>query len=284
LLHYVRNAMKKYEKQLLDNLEYKKLPEEMPLKNVKEGLGSIAYIVGNPLSKTEITLNISLYFGAWAGAYAQVAPCALPANLQFPVPISIFGLTDFYGGNHVIRRLLPSPAWDIQAGSQFGIYNYNYYFRTATTNIPAFLVPLLDSGDMVICYGQRGWTGFAPNIYAAFVVIHCDNVSYGTLLNSFVSDLITIDTMRMLVPIANINQYINPLVFATQTLFGKVYSDSVDPRMYQTSKDFQNQIADIPLNLPIDKSVMIAFEMDIFCPTVDLVLFVKKVEPLTHKY
>jgi hypothetical protein len=277
--------MKRYEQDLLNNLEQNTLPDEMPLKNVKEGLGEVAFTIGNPLTKTEITLNISLYFGAWNGVnYILTPPAALPAFLNFPVPVSIFGLTDYYGGNHVIRRLLPSNAWDIGAGSQFGIYNYNYYFRTVTTAPPPFIIPLLDSGDMLICYGQLGWTGFAPNVYAAFIIIHCDNVAYGTFLHSFVSDLITVDTIRMLVPIANINQYVNPLVFATQSLFGKVKSDSIDPRMYQTSKDFQNQIADIPINLPIDKSVMIAFGMDILCPTISMVLFVKKVEPLTHKY
>jgi hypothetical protein len=119
--------------------------------------------------------------------------------------------------------------------------------------------------------------------YAALISIHCDNVAYGTFLNSFVSDLITIDTIRYIVSIANINQFINPLLFAYQTLFGKLFTDSIDPRMYITNKDFQQQICDIPVNLPIDKAVMILTNINPACQNFSLMLFVSKVEPLTHK-
>ena len=124
--------------------------------------------------------------------------------------------------------------------------------------------------------------GGVPN-FLAWVIVHCNNVAYGTFLNSFVSDLITIDTIRYIVPIANVAQFINPITFATQSLFGKVYSDNIDPRLYITSRDFQQQISDLPINLPIDKSLMMATQIDVFCQQLSFVLFVKKVEPLTHK-
>ena len=78
-----------------------------------------------------------------------------------------------------------------------------------------------------------------PDLYSAEVIIHCENVAYATFLNSFVSDLITINTLRYIVPIANINQFINPVVFGYQTLFGKLYTDNIDPRNFITSTDFQ---------------------------------------------
>jgi hypothetical protein len=120
-------------------------------------------------------------------------------------------------------------------------------------------------------------------VYTCMVVIHCNNVAYGTFLNSFVSDLITINTLRMIIPIANINQFINPLIFGYQTLFGKLFSDSVDPRNYITSTDFQQQICDIPINLPIDKAVMVGFQNEWYNDFMQMILFVEKVEPLTHK-
>jgi hypothetical protein len=72
-------------------------------------------------------------------------------------------------------------------------------------------------------------------------------------------------------------------MFGYQSLFGKLYTDNIDPRMYVTSKDFQQQISDIPLNLPIDKAMFIGFLIDVFCQQINMVLFVKKVEALTHR-
>jgi hypothetical protein len=89
--------------------------------------------------------------------------------------------------------------------------------------------------------------------------------------------------MRFIVPIANINTYINPIRFTYQDLFGKTTSDSIDPRMYITSTDFQQQICDIPINLPIDKALIMTLELDFVCPRMSIILFVEKVEPLIHK-
>jgi len=255
---------------------------EEPLKNIKSGMGELSQIVGNPLFKAEITLQITTFFGEWNGAnYVQIAPAALPAFVQFPFPVYIFGLTDFYGGFSACRRLFLSSAWDINQGSQFGIFNYNYYFRVVGTAIPPFLMPLLEDGDLVMCISQMGWSGIPPNLYSVFIRVHCNNIAYGTFLHSFASDLIYVNNMRLFVDPAGINQYANPLIFGYQTLFGKLRSDSVSPRMYQLPSEPQNAIVDIPVKYPVDKNLMIVIPMDIFCQRLDLTLFVEKIEPLT---
>ena len=134
-------------------------------------------------------------------------------------------------------------------------------------------------GDLVATYSAFSYPN--PNLYTAEVVVHCNSVSYGTFLNSFVSDLITVETLRYSVPIANINQFINPLSFIYQTLFGKTFNNDIDPRMYITNTDFQQQICDIPIKFPIDKNLLIGTYINFDCPSFDLTLFVKKVEALT---
>jgi hypothetical protein len=135
--------------------------------------------------------------------------------------------------------------------------------------------PFIQLGDLILHY-------FDPLAnWGVVIIVHCNNVAYGTLLQSFWSDLIIVNQLRLIVPIANINQLANPLIFGYQTLFGKVFTDSVDPRMYQTSQDFQNQICDIPLTFPIDKALFSCFNLSVFCQQMSIILFVQKVEPLT---
>lgn len=264
--------MKRYEKLLLDNLQTTD-PLDEPLKNVKHAIGSIAYAKGNPLTKTEISIQITMQFSnTLAGV---ILPAALfPAN-QTRVPIYLFSLTDFYGGfskSIIVNPVIPN--WVLNLGAS-GIIGYQALAWLA----PAGLIPAVP-GDLVLNYFAPAAGGSNDN---AWVTIHCNNVAYGTFLNSFVSDLITISILRYIVPIANINQFQNPLFIGYQTLFGKLSVDSIDPRMYITSRDFQQQIADIPINLPIDKNFLMNFQLDVFCQQASFVLFVQKVEPLTHK-
>jgi hypothetical protein len=51
--------------------------------------------------------------------------------------------------------------------------------------------------------------------------------------------------------------------------------------MYTTPGDFQQQIADIPVTFPVDKNLMLGFQLDIFCQQMNIQLFASKVESLT---
>jgi len=253
--------MRDYEKRLLDHLQNDN-PPDVPLAEVRQAMGHIGQTVGNPLSKTEIALTITSIFTSTAGGPAVViAPAGLPVNLQSSLPVIIFGLTDWHGGFLASFRNCPiGGGWVRQTG--FGIQGFNINNPFAAT------------GDMIFTYDDALTT-------QANIIIHCNNVSYGTFLNSFVSDLITISHIRYFVP--NINQFVNPIIFAYQTLFGKVSTDSIDPRLYVLGKDPQQQICNIPINLSIDKNLMVSLQMSVFCQAINWVLFVEKVEPLTHK-
>jgi hypothetical protein len=255
-------------------------------------MGEIAYSAGNPLTKTEINLQISIrYFDDFTSA--PLLPAALPAALQTKIPVFLFGLTDYYGGYTKSRtfaqisnnNLIPN-IWSLQGTStragvnQLGVSIFGLNGNDAIIQqFGVFIAGTYVPGDLIfLFFGNGGVSGVW-----AIMIVHCNNVAYGTFLNSFVSDLITINTIRYIVPIANINQFVHPLRFGYQTLFGKTEFDSIDPRMYITSTDFQQQIADIPIRLPIDKAVMLLTDIDVACQNISMVLFVEKVEPLTHK-
>lgn len=244
--------------------------DEEPLKNVKKALGSLSQVVGNPLFKAEITLQVTVqFFDFNTGLF--IAPAALPVACQSSIPLYIFGLTDWHGG-YLASHLIAPPLQPWTLGP-FGIVGFN-------------VVPLAGSaavnGDMYLQYGIP-LALLPPLGGAAMITIHCNNVSYGTFLNCFVSDLIVVNNLRIIVPVASINQLINPVIFGYQSLFGKLATDTIDPRMYKTPADFQNQICDIPVTFPVDKNLMISQQVDVFCPTISYVFMVQKVEPLTLK-
>jgi hypothetical protein len=270
--------MKPHERILLNHLESATSQKQL-LINTKTAMGSLAHMQGNPLTKTEITLNVDTFiydinFGA------LIPGIALPANLQTSVPIFIFGLTDYYGGYNKLRILIPPRfGWFRNIVNEtIGIFGSSCWIAGGFNPV-GFFNNNASSGDMFYSWFDN------PNVplYKTFVRIRCQNIAFGTFFNSFVSDLITINTLRLIVPIANIIQYSNPLIFGYQTLFGKTSTDNIDPRLYITNTDFQQQICDIPINLPIDKNVMLGFQMNVTCQSESIILFVDKIEPLTHK-
>jgi hypothetical protein len=232
------------------------------------------------ISVRETAHNAFSYFSLYDGVNNPIQIVVNSENLIFtyiPTTTTLYLRSHLYNGAVVslsIKEIFGMEQYP--SNPEFGIYGYTKSFA---------LSPNVQKGDCVLTYNFVDINGVVPfnNIYNAEIIIHSDNVAYGTFLNSFVSDLITISAIRYIVPIANINQFINPLVIGYQTLFGKATSDSIDPRNYITSKDFQQQICDIPLNLPIDKAVTCGMYMDFNCPQIDFILFVSKVEPLTHK-
>lgn len=274
--------MKHYERELYNHLNDDARIQDEPLQNIKKSMGSLRHVQGNPMFKAEINLEITVTYSN--DAAGVIAPAALPAALQTGIPVYLLGLTDFYSGYEALRRVVPiSPPWVagspfLGAGSAFGIWQLTKF-------LGGYAIPAAQVGDMGMTFNASVAPFGIGDNYAADVNIHCNNIGYGTFLNSFVSDLIMINMLRLVVPAANINQFVNPLIFAYRTLFGKLESDSIDPRMYQTPGDFQNQIADIPVTFPVDKNLMIGFQMDTFCQLMNIQLFVEKVEPLTlRKY
>lgn len=269
--------MRTARRKLFETLQGKQpVNTEEPLKNVRNILGSIGHIKGNPLTKTEITLNIETIFYDRLTTLT-IAPAALPANLQARLPVFLFGLTDFWGGYRRMQQFLPPTGGWILAETQWiGSFPIGIMNMTADVPLSVDFFRTSRPGDLLIHYADPD----PASTINACVRIHCENVAYGTFLNSFVSDLIALDRLRYITPAANPTQLDNAFTVAVQSLFGRTAADQLDPRMFTLSTDFQANIVDIPLGLPIDKSVMIGFYINFDCQNVSFILFVKKVEHL----
>jgi len=269
--------MKTARRNLLETLKGKKpLNAEEPLKNVRNILGSIGYIKGNPLTKTEITLTVDIIFYD-RNTTLTILPAALPANLQTRIPVFLFGLTDFWGGFRRLQQFIPpSGGWILAQTQWIGSFPIGIFNVTGDVPLSVDFARTSRPGDLLIHYADPD----PLSAVNACVRIHCENVAYGTFLNSFVSDVIILDRLRYITPAANPAQLDNAFTVAVQSLFGRTAADQLDPRMYTLSTDFQANLVDIPLSLPIDKSVMIGFNINFDCSQVSFILFVKKVEHL----
>ena len=267
--------MKKAEKQLYKAFREKNNDHE-PLENIRKATGELRHFPGNPKFKAEISITVHTEF--WQAIApnpgVQIAPAALPANLQTQLPVYLFGLTDFFGGFLKFNGLFPVGQWNI---IDIAIVN-----QPIIANWAGFIAaPNLQIGDLVIILNDEQPVG---TLYHCFISVHCNNVAYGTFLHSFVSDIITLNMLRYSVPAANINQLINPLVFGYQTLFGKFKTDTIDPRGYITGETFQQQIADIPVHLPVDKNLMLGTFLEFDCQLLNFIMTVQKVTGFrTHR-
>jgi len=251
--------MNKSEKLLLKEMKEPSRNTEL-LSSIKKSVDPLGQLHGDFKFKAEIFIRITIIYEQLG--VGIILPAALPANCQNSMPIFLFGLTDFQGGFACLQKLFPpSNPWYI---ANIGI-------------LLAYPQPWVSVGDLI--YQYRADVG--GNNYIVHIVVHCNNVSYGTLLNSFSSDLIILNSIRYSIPIGWENQFINSLSFSTQTLFGKLISDSIDPRMYITNQTFNQYIADIPVTLPIDKSLMIGTYCIFGLQEMNFFLTVQKVKPLT---
>jgi len=260
--------MNKSEKLLLKEMKEPSRETEL-LSSIKKSVDPLGQLHGDFKFKAEVSISIETVF-INGGTGAVIAPAALPAVLQTRFPIYIFGLTDFYGGYARMSNLLPfTQPWQL--------------FDIHVTQVPGYIfLPWADPvvfgvGDLVWLY----WALGAFGIYRCYIIVHCNNVAYGTFLNSFASDLIILNSIRYSVPILQIAQLLNPLIFANQSLFGKTVTDAIDPRMYITNQVFNQQISDIPLTLPIDKSLMMGTYLNFDVQNINFLLTVQKVKPLT---
>lgn len=264
--------MKAARRKLLDTLKGKQpVNSEEPFKNIKNALGSLANVKGNPLTKAEVRLQVSLrYYNP--GAPAVVLPAALPAAMQTRLPVYLFGLTDSWGSYNNLVSLLPpfapwnKPRYGVNDCSPAGIWGQTSEFSGGALAITG---DWCDWGD-----GLQSYFNF-PN-YAG-VIIHCNNVAYGTFLNNFTSDTIYLSKIRFFIPLANINQLDNPIFFSYQSQFGSKAIDSIDLKMYGLSTNMQPNIIDLPVNMPVDKNFSMGFYQNFDCTDLSMILFIEKV-------
>jgi hypothetical protein len=267
--------MKQSQRDLLTNLRGRTINRsEEFLGNIKQSLGALRHVAGNPLTKNEIAVSIDIRY-ADTNLHVLLPPAALPAGcLNSTLPAYMFGLSDMYGNYTKTRSIvkLDTVNWNFASS---GFWNYN--FTGAVDAVIQLNLDLRD-GDYLLVY-----TSAAVATVQAVIRIRCQNIAYATLVHSLMSDIIFLNTIRYVVRIADILQFTHPLFISHLSTFGNLSIDSLDPRMYVTNIMPQQQIADIPVSIPIDKSIAISLQINPTCQRLDFLMFVNKVEVLTKR-
>jgi hypothetical protein len=110
-------------------------------------------------------------------------------------------------------------------------------------------------GDLLFLIPMTGFVaGAAATTVTAEILVHCPNVPYIGLISALTSDLITLNMIRYVVPAAAVAQFAQQVTLIRGSLFGRQATDTLDPQTFITPGTFQPQIADMPINVRIDKN------------------------------
>lgn len=267
--------MKTARRKLFETLQGRQpVNSEEPLKNIRQSLGTLGNAVGNPLTKSEATIHVDVFF-IDTSIPAIIAPAAIPAASQTSLSYYLFGLNDIYGAYQKSRFLEPlNMNWRFL---EAGFWNYNIFVLNPLLGaIPAGLI--INPGDYVLHY-----VSMAVGNFQAVIRIHCENVAYSTLVHSLMSDILYVNSIRCIVNAASILQYTHSIKLATLSTLGKLSVDTVDPRLYILPTSPQQTIADIPLKIPFDKRSIMTNSMDFTCQNLTYIFFVQNIEVLTKR-
>ena len=224
---------------------------------------SISQIVGNPAFKAEISLQVFVRYYSQAVVGTPVAAVP-PAGQQTNLPLYIFGSADFRANYAKARQLVTGGAgWTY---NDMAVVNYGnnadnvFYYplphaaAAVGYTIGTQFFNLMQNGDLLFVIPMAGFVaGAAATTVAAEILVRCPNVPYTTLLASLMSDNLTLNMIRYVVPAAATAQFANQITLIKNSLFGKASTDTLDPQTFITPGTFQPQIADIPITLPVDK-------------------------------
>jgi len=229
----------------------------------------ISQVVGNPTFRAEITLQffVRYYSQAAVGTPAAVVP---PAGQQTNLPLYVFGNIDRSSNYGRGRQIVPGGAgWTyadmaiIDVGNgRTGYFPLPHAAASVEYISGTIFNNLTLPGDLLVLIPMAGFVAAAAaTTVTAEILIRCPNVPYVSLLAALSSDLITLNMIRYVVPVANLAQLGQQVTFLKSSLFGKLSTDSLDPQTFVTPGTFQPQIADMPITIPIDKNVGFATEI-----------------------
>lgn len=242
------------------------------------GVGAkLGAIKGNPDFQDQFNLNFRvIYVNDTLGTI--ITPAALPAALQNQLPVFLFGNSDYTGAYNRTRQYFPLNTWVATslaaAGFYYGIANKEVLFTTA---VGAIFNPFVRDGDFYLLYRAT----VAGSNYLALVIVNCPQVPYGSLLDSINSDVFLINMIRYTVPAANVNQLRNQILIINKSIFGKTQDDKIDPQTFVTGTTFNRNIADIPLNMEINKYKSIGFYINFDCVDFGWSVTVKETRKIT---
>jgi hypothetical protein len=231
------------------------------------GVGAqINQIVGNPAFKAEITIQVQVRYYSQAVVGTPVA--AVPAvGQQGDLPLYLVGNIDYAANYARCRQFVPGQAgWTYadMAMLNVGDGTCGYFpLPHAAASVEYVSGTIFNNlalnGDLLFLVPMAGFVAAAAaTTHTAEILVRCTNVPYTSFLAALASDLVTINMIRYVVPVAAVAQFTRQLTLVKSSLFGKSSQDTLDPQAFITPSTFQPQICDIPLTLPVDKNIAIA--------------------------
>jgi hypothetical protein len=224
------------------------------VENSESSIGAkVGGIKGNPVFKDQFNFRFKILYES---AGLLVDPSALPPVLQVPLPVFLFGNSDFAGGFNKARSYFPINSWVPNPANAYGIQGKE------TDAIPtAIFAPFIKTGDLYFAFN----TIAGVPVHTAVIIVNCPQVAYGSLLDSLNSDVLNINMIRYIVDPANENQFSNQILIIAKSIFGKTTDDKFDPGTFVTGKTFNMNIADIPINMEINRTKAICFYIEHDC-------------------
>ena len=241
------------------------------------GVGArLGRIVGNPDFQDQFNLNFKILYYSGVGN-ATILPDAIPNELKTKVPVFLFGNSDYQGGFNKIKSFFPLNLWvDDTVGAAIDEYGIFRKEKSSLSIVPC-IRNIIKAGDLFFLYTSK----IGGVDYFACVIVNCPQVAYGSLLDSINSDVFKINNIRYFVPAANTNQLSNQILLLSKSIFGKTQDDYVDPNLFVTGKTHNTNIADIPLNMEINKYKGIGFYIDYNCVSFNWSVFVESTKKIT---
>jgi len=198
----------------------------------------------------------------------------IPADLQNKLAFPFLGLADYDGGFARFKQVLPlATVWDLAT-----IFIFGKDPTPAIAGITAFVGQMAD-GDLVLRFDGTS----SGNDCDAILIMHCNQVAYGTLLNSVSSDRFTINMIRYTIPDeTKTAQFNNQFKIITQSLFGKLSTDDISPESFIKPEQFIKNISDVPIIKGVDKESQIASYMNYDIVQLNWSVFVSHVNKVTQ--
>lgn len=264
--------------------------------------------VGNPMFRSQIDLKVSVQYGRSDftvdgtnpklkifEASAPIVAASLPEPCKTPLPVYLFGNSDFAAQFARSSSLKRPENWTflqavVLSGKADAITVSPELSPAFFEGNQLFEIPSLASftgkgkrGDIVLQFAYTvlpdGLTDL--NLYTAEVIISCPQVAYSTLLDSLSSDTFSISGFRYTVQdVTKIAQFDNAVDLVTQSMFGKLATDSINPNSMKLPSNQQDNIIDIPLTYGFDKNKVIITEINYDCQAFTWSLFIPTVQKI----
>lgn len=281
------------------------------------GMGLVPQ-TGNPIFTSQIDLSVETVVTeitslakrmvsgdepAQAFFNEQIEQISLPSvaadKFGSSIPVPIFGNSDFAAG-FVKSMALNAP----NVGKLIGGFivtqdGFAYSVSNDLINATGIVSPTIEfyseavkqgiakKGDLIVAYVSPVSNIELPDesLQSKFqileVVVSCPQVAYGTLLDAISSDTFVIDGIRYTVPdVTKIDQFTNAIQTVRQSLFGKLQSDSMNPNSMNMPFNNQTNIIDVPLQLGVDKNLIVNTRINASCRKFIWSLFIKTTQKI----